>query len=154
MSVAVSDLVLVRCMARKQTTGQCDKCSQPFGYYLIHNGFNVSSYAYCDSCCYLALLDLYGVPQHIPKLDFGAITPDVEPYLLPCPSRGYFKAGASARCPHCDQPLGAVRAADYIEANARGTASGWRWQRSWTGLYCLIIEERVAHNPWKSPHCT
>ena len=150
----MADLLLVRCMSRKQHIGHCDKCSRSFSYMLIHNGFNDSCYAYCDSCCYVALLDHYGAPQNVPKLDFGAITPEVEPYLLGCPSHGQFRATAHPRCPHCNQTLDPVRAADYIEAHASGTKLGWRWQRSWSALYCIIIEDRVARNPWKPPQYT
>jgi hypothetical protein len=74
-------------MSREQATGKCDKCSASFGYLLIHNGFNDSSYAYCDSCCYVALLDHYAAPKHAPKLDFRVITLQVEQQLLPGPDR-------------------------------------------------------------------
>ena len=141
-------------MPREQSQGQCDKCARFFSYHLIHNGFNASSYAYCDSCSYVALLDHWQTPPNAPKLDFASITADVEELLLPCPALGHFRASALPRCPHCNQPLDAVRARDYIEANAPGTAKGWRWQRSWDGLYCIIIEERVAHDPWKPRECT
>jgi len=47
--------------------------------------------------------------------------------------------------------LSAELAADYIEAQAAGTAKGWRWQRSWDGCYCIIIENRVTNDNWKSP---
>jgi hypothetical protein len=39
-------------------------------------------------------------------------------------------------------------AAEWLERNAPGTAMGWRWQRSWRGLYCIIIEDRVVHDNW------
>jgi hypothetical protein len=99
-------------MSREQATGKCEKCSASFGYLLIHNGFNDSSYAYCDSCCYVALLDHYAAPKHAPKLDFGVITPEVEQHLLPCPDRGQFRASAQPRCPHCNDTLDPVKAAD------------------------------------------
>jgi hypothetical protein len=129
--------------------GICDRCSRPFRYRLIHNGFNDSSYAYCDSCCYTALLDHWTAPKEIARLDYGIIPADVEQDLLPCPIHGHFRATSLPRCLHCDEPLDPVRAADYIEPNAPGTAKGWRWQRSWNGLYCIIIEGRLASDPWK-----
>jgi hypothetical protein len=141
-------------MSREQSLGQCDKCSRSFSYVLIHNGFNDSSYVYCDSCCYVALLNYWKTPQDVPKLDYGIISPDVERHLLPCPTRGHFRASAQPLCPHCNQPLDPVRAADYIEANAPGTAKGWRWQRSWNGIYCIIIEERITNDQWKPHECT
>ena len=137
--------------AATATLGTCDSCAKSFAYRIIHNGFNDSGYAYCDSCCYVALL--YHPPAAIPKLHYGLITPEIEPYLLRCPARGEFRATAVARCPHCDAPLDPVRAADYIEANAPGTAKGWRWQRSWAGIYCIVIDDRVAKDPWKPREC-
>jgi hypothetical protein len=35
-----------------------------------------------------------------------------------------------------------------IEADAPGTAKGWRWQRNWTGLYCVILADGVVHDNW------
>src|SRR5205814_8909820 len=130
-------------MPREQSPGTCDHCSRSFGYYLIHNGFNDSAYAYCDSCCYTAIANLWKLPQDALIADYGIISPALEPYLQPCPSRGRLRASASPRCPHCGESLDAVRATDYIEPHQPGTAKGWRWQRSWAGLYCLVINERV-----------
>jgi hypothetical protein len=42
-----------------------------------------------------------------------------------------------------------VRATEYIEPQAEGTKKGWRWQRTWTGLYSIIIEDSVVHDVWK-----
>jgi hypothetical protein len=137
-------------MSREQSEGSCDKCSHTFRYYLVHNGFNDSAYAYCDSCCYVAILSLRTAPQNKPKLDPGTISPEVEPDLLPCPSGGRFRTAAQPRCPNCGDTLDPIRAADYIEPNAPGTVKGWRWQRSWSGIYCIVIEQRVANDPWKS----
>jgi hypothetical protein len=44
-------------MARTHDIGDCEHCKKKFGYYLIHNGFNDSAYAYCDTCGSTALLD-------------------------------------------------------------------------------------------------
>jgi len=134
----------------REDGGACDRCSQSFQYRLIHNGFNDSSYAYCDSCCYTALLDHWSAPKDVPRLDYGIIAADIEQHLLACPTRGCFRASASPRCPHCNEPLDPVLAGDYIERQAPGTAKGWRWQRSWDGIYCIIIDERLASDPWKS----
>ncbi len=27
----------------------------------------------------------------------------------------------------------------------------WQWERTWTGLYCIIIDNRVVRDVWKSP---
>jgi hypothetical protein len=41
---------------RNDGSGVCDHCSAPFGYYLIHNGFNDTAYGYCDLCGRTALV--------------------------------------------------------------------------------------------------
>jgi hypothetical protein len=96
-----------------------------------------------------ALLDGWKTPKSVHLVLHQIIAPEIEPYLVSCQCGGSFRAGASPRCPHCRQPLSAVRAADYIEPQAEGTKKGWRWQRTWTGLYCIIIEDRVVHDVWK-----
>lgn len=146
-------------MPREESIGICESCSRKFGYRLIHGGFGPSPFAYCDSCCYVALFDTWKVPSMVPRLctglNFGVavISPDVEPFLLACPSRGQFRATAVPRCPHCNQPLDPIRATNYIEADAPGTAKGWSWERSWHGTYCIVIEERIVHDPWDSTKC-
>jgi|SRR5579862_541336 len=137
------------CMAREHQIGLCEHCKKQFGYYLIHNGFNESAYAYCGSCGLTALLDGWKVPKGIHMVRHQSITPEVEPYLALCRCGGSFKAGAGPRCPHCQQPLSAVQATDYIERQAAGTKKGWRWQQEWTSLYCIIIEDRVVHDNWR-----
>jgi hypothetical protein len=136
-------------MARRHDFGDCEHCKKQFGYYLIHTGFNESSYAYCDSCGFTALLDGWKVPKSIQMVRHQNIAPEIETHLAPCQCGGAFRAGASPRCPHCRQPLSADRAADFIERQAEGTKKGWRWQRSWTSLYCIIIEDKVVHDIWK-----
>jgi hypothetical protein len=139
-----------RFMARKYDTGHCEHCKKTFGYYLIHNGFNESSYAYCNSCGMTALLDGWKIPKGVQIPRHQNISAKIEPLLQPCKCGGTFKAGASPRCPHCREPLSATEAASYIEAQAEGAKKGWRWQRSWTELYCIIIEEKIAHDVWKN----
>lgn len=55
--------------------GVCEHCKQRFEYYLIHNGFNESAYAYCAACSTTALLDRWKVPKGIEVNWYGAITP-------------------------------------------------------------------------------
>jgi hypothetical protein len=136
-------------MARKHEVGNCEHCTKSFGYYLIHNGFNDSSYGYCDQCGMTALLDGWKAPKNVHLKLHQSITPEVEPSLVACKCGGTFRAGAGPRCPHCSEPLSAIRAADYIEPQAEGTKRGWRWQRSWTDLYCIIIEDKVVNDVWK-----
>jgi hypothetical protein len=136
-------------MAREHHIGNCEHCQKQFGYYLIHNGFNGSAYAYCDTCGVTALFDVYKIPQNVHLVPHQIITQEIEPHLEPCYCGGSFRAGASPRCPHCRQPLSAVLAADYIERQAEGAKKGWYWQRGWSGLYCIIIEDRFVRDTWR-----
>src|SRR5690348_16740219 len=137
-------------MSRNQERGKCNECGKSFDYYLIHNGFNDSSYAYCDSCGMTALLNLYKIPKSGIKLEpHRAIAPEIEPFLHDCSCGGKFRSGVTPRCPHCHSSLSATEATSFVEANAEGTKKGWRWQRDWTGLYCIIIENKCVHDIWK-----
>jgi len=136
-------------MARENQSGKCNECGKSFGYYLIHNGFNDSSYAYCNSCGMTALLGAYQVPEIGVKLEpFQAITPEIEPLLQACPCGGKFQSEATPRCPHCHCSLSATEAASFIETQAAGTKKGWRWQNNWTGLYCIIVENKFVKDIW------
>jgi hypothetical protein len=127
---------------------QCYNCSARFGYRLIHNGFNDSAYAYCDTCGRTALLSLYSeIPSDV-SIDYGMIDQAVEPHISNCNCGGHFRANASPRCPHCHMALSAEKLTPAIEAAASGTKAGWRWQRNWTGLYAIIIEGRKMNDPW------
>jgi hypothetical protein len=107
------------------------------------------SYAYCDKCGMTAILSLWD--KRMPKLA-GAwgqqeIPVDLEQYLRPCECGGAFKKGAAPRCPHCSHALSAEAATAYIETNAPGTKRGWRWQRNWHDVYCIVIDnKRVMNN--------
>lgn len=68
------------------------------------------------------------------------INSEIEPFLTPCFCGGHFRKGATPRCPDCGMTLSAESATNYIEKNAPGTAKGWRWQRNWSGIYCIAIE--------------
>jgi hypothetical protein len=68
-------------MARKHETGHCEHCKKAFGYYLIHNGFNESSYAYCDSCGTTLLLDGWRTPKRVQMLLHQNISPEIEALL-------------------------------------------------------------------------
>lgn len=133
-------------MAREQSVGTCESCNAQFGYYLIHSGFNDSVYAYCGLCGKTAILST--LDKRFPKLPdcpiYQEICDAMEPYLQPCDCGGHFRRGSSPRCPQCKAALGAEFAASYIEEGAPGAKSGWRWQQSWSGLYCIIIEEQCV----------
>src|ERR1041384_1349194 len=109
--------------------GTCEHCRRAFSYRLIHNGFNDSAFAYCDRCGCLAILSHWSKWPKAIIPGIGGIKPEIEMYLAPCSCGGRFRADAAPRCPHCHQILSAEEAATYIEANAPGTAKGWKWQR-------------------------
>jgi len=135
----------------KVDTGVCEVCRQSFNYLLIHNGFGDTAYAYCDKCGRTAFVS--GWSKNIPvaaKLKLhGPVNPEAEALLAPCSCGGAFRAGATPRCPHCRSPLSAELATVYLEANAPGTAKGWRWQRSWQGLYAIVIDGNSTKDPWR-----
>lgn len=136
-------------MTDKPDIGTCEHCAGTFPYALLHNGFNDSSYAYCDSCGMTAVLDRWKIPDGIQIKSHTVITPEDESLLLPCDCGGTFKSSASPRCPHCHKPLSAQLAQQWLEANARGRAKGWRWQCSWTGLYAIVIENKFRRDNWR-----
>lgn len=136
-------------MNRETSEGACDKCGAAFQYYLIHNGFGDTAYAYSDSTTYTVLLDEWKIPANVPVKIQGKIQKETEEYLLPAPDGGIFRSSASPRCPVCGQVLDPVAATRYIEADAKGTKKGWRWQKSWDGMYCIVIENRVVYDTYK-----
>lgn len=130
--------------------GQCEHCARNFTYRLAHNGFGDSAYGYCDRCCYTVQVDAWSKTPADLRLQYQRpLTAEAEPFLKSCLCGGTFRAQAPPRCPHCNLPLSAELATHYLEANAPGTAKGWRWDRRWDGLYSIIIEERVVTNWWK-----
>lgn len=137
-------------MSRENGRGSCSSCEKEFGYYLIHNGFNDSSYAYCDRCGETCLLSQWTLPAGVEIKDYGVIPEEIEPLLKSCKCGGTFRKSASPRCSHCSSNLSATEATNYIEANVPGTKSGWRWQRTWEGLYCIVIEERLSIDSWRT----
>jgi hypothetical protein len=137
-----------RSMGRDENFGTCEHCQRRFRYRLGHSGFGDCVYAYCDSCGRTAILSLWD--KRMPNLPDCPVQCEMcsamEPYLQPCECGGSFRRGSSPRCPHCIQPLSAELATSYIEGNAPGTKKGWRWQRNWSGLYCVVVEERAIHD--------
>ena len=124
--------------------GVCEHCLREFNYQLWHAGFSDFSYAYCDACGLVATLSYQGIQKSFtPPITaaYREIDIDFESLLKPCNCGGSFRKGASPRCPHCGFKISAKSAASYIEANAPGTSGGWRWQRNWSGLYCIAIED-------------
>jgi hypothetical protein len=73
----------------------------------------------------------------------------MEQYLTPCECGGRFRRGAAPRCPRCAESLSTESATSYIESNAPGTKNGWHWQRSWSRLYCIVIENKMVENNFR-----
>jgi hypothetical protein len=96
-----------------------------------------------------AFLNPFGpVPDSVQVRWYEAISTEVESHLRPCPCGGRFVRGAAPRCPICKMVLSPDAVASAIEADSPGTAKGWRWQRNWTGLCCVIVEDRVVNDNW------
>ena len=146
---------------REQSIGKCDKCGVEFGYYLVHNGFNDSNYAYCDKCGKVAFLNLHERDRifghnkrfftFIPQ---GIIGKDMETVIKQCSCGGTFKHDASPRCPLCKNQLSAIAAKEYIEKNALANwpknKKRWKWQNNWDDLYAIVIENNVVRDNWKT----
>jgi hypothetical protein len=128
--------------------GDCEHCGRLFRYSLWHSGFGDNSYAYCDDCGMLGTIG-YSHEQvaDFPQLSakYMEIDQAWEPHLRPCLCGGRFRKGTSPRCPYCHQALSAMYSAAHMERQARGAPKGWRWQRNWSGTYCMAIED--PHEP-------
>ncbi len=133
---------------RKDGEGTCEHCAVTFDYYLIHNGFNASAYAYCSDCGLTALLNGSRMPKNLNIPLHQRISSSSESKLRPCPCGGRFVVNAVPRCPACHKQLSAIAAATWIEAQAAGTSKGWRWRRGWDGLYAIIINDRLIDDNW------
>jgi hypothetical protein len=124
--------------------GDCEHCCKLYHYTLLHAGFGDYSYAYCDSCGMLATFNYSSsfLPS-LPRLSaqHQVIDASWEPFLLPCECGGHFRSGASPRCVFCKERLSSDHAAPHIERNSIGAGRGWRWQKSWTDVYCIAIED-------------
>jgi hypothetical protein len=131
--------------------GTCDHCAEKFKIEIFHNGFGDSSYAYCGTCGMTAILSGWNKrwPKGV-KCTQAEIAAEMEP-LTPCVCGGTFAKGHSPRCPHCKQLLSADKVADYIEPQCPGTKKGWRWQRSWCGMYCAVIDNRQVMDNFTEP---
>ena len=130
--------------------GTCDVCDTTFSYQLIHNGFNDSAYAYCANCGMTALLSSWAdnIPIAAGFRPHQRITESVQPFLTPCACGGRFTVTAAPRCPKCRSELSAERATEFIERNASGTNVGWHWQRTWSGMYAIVINGSQVSDNW------
>ncbi len=127
--------------------GSCEQCGADFALKIYHNGFNDSSYAYCSGCGKTAFLSRWSKqwPEGV-ECTQAVIDPNMEPHLAACECGGRFVRNAAPRCPHCGHPLSADAAAEYIERQSPGSTTGWRWQRNWHGLYCIVVDDRMVED--------
>lgn len=139
-------------MAQILDRGSCEHCHHEFQYSLLHNGFNDSAFAYCDACGTVAVLNGWykGIPSEAGLRIHGPIVQRTEPWLTPCTCGGTFTSSAVPRCPACNSELSPESARTWLEANAPGTARGWRWQNTWAGIYCIVIEHRIVRDNWRT----
>jgi hypothetical protein len=140
-------------MAREQNSGVCETCGADFRWYLIHNGFNNSCHACCSECGLTAIISLYNTRLNGLRTGTGEMDRELEPLLACCGCGGRFTAGAAPRCPSCRHELSPKAASIYIEECCTGAKKGWRWQRTWNGiwaLYCIVINQRVTQDPFIS----
>jgi hypothetical protein len=137
---------------RSDGKATCDGCSNQFDYYLIHNGFGDTAYAYCELCGMTTLLSAWAanIPQNVALRVHQPIAKALEKYLCDCECGGRFRAHAMPRCPSCQKPLSALSVTESIEADAPGTKAGWRWQQNWEGIHAIVIENRVTRDNWCS----
>ena len=91
----------------KKEIGYCNKCGYKFSYELIHNGFNETTYAYCDSCGKVAFLSEHY--KNIPKdcLWFFEINPNIVQYF-----NILWNFCHLPRC--CDRKLDCLRLSTYL----------------------------------------
>lgn len=134
----------------RRPMGSCDACGKSFSYRLIHCGFSDAAYAYCERCGLTALLSGWdqGIPAGALPRVHGVIDRVSEAYLRTCECGGTHRTDAPPRCPACKAAISAETATAWIEADAPGTKLGWRWQRSWTGLYAIVIDDRMVSDNW------
>jgi len=124
--------------------GDCEHCGRFYRYSLWHSGFGNNSFAYCDECGRLALLNYSNpVVAALPAaaVDCEEIDASWEAFLEPCACGGRFRKGASPRCPFCKEKLSPMHAAAHIQMQALGAGRAWRWQNNWSGVYCVALED-------------
>jgi hypothetical protein len=132
--------------------GECDKCSSNFSCVLIHNGFNDTAYGYCDKCGTTAFVSAWrsDIPPSANFKAHGPISPETEALAAPCKCGGRFRCNSAPCCPSCGEKLSADAAAAWLEQQAPGAKMGWRWQRSWSGLYALVVSGKATQLEWES----
>ena len=124
-------------MSRYSGEGSCESCQEKFRYFLLDTNINASRYGYCSVCGTTALAKTGSEV-------YGAIDDEDEARLDACSCGGRFRGDAAPRCPFCHEELSARTAGTWIEGNLAKKRPDWRWQGSWHGLYCIVIENRLV----------
>lgn len=140
--------------------GDCEHCRRVYRYSLLDASFSDCSYAYCDTCGRLAIVNYSSsYMTSIPPISTPHQVIDAawEAYLRPCSCGGRFRSDAAPRCIICQAQLSAEHAAAHIERNFIAGGRSWSWQRNWTGSYCIDIEDptrpgemRHDQNPFRN----
>lgn len=132
--------------------GWCDKCRIEFNFSAIHNGFNETTYAYCDTCGKTCFLEEYfkEIPEKCKWFfdtaqRYEKISERLEPYLEKCSCGGNFRRNAVPRCPQCRQKLDPLEVNKHVKSDEK-----YKWQNDWTGIYAMIIKDNKVYNNWKS----
>ena len=139
-----------------QDTGICGACDAEFSYRLVHDGFSETNHAYCSRCYRTAFLHHYCWPNAAPRpqagsplnAHYGPIDLNIEPWLKPCVCGGKFAAKEKPKCPDCCHELDAAAAAQWIERQAPGSKSGFRWNKTWASYYAIVINDGAVADPW------
>lgn len=127
----------------KPHTGSCDLCRRRFAFELVHSGMNRCAYAYCSECGIAGLLEARPA-KRLRGERHGMISSCIEAALAPCGCGGRFLSGSAPRCPACRETLDPDQASAYIDPAVQPVAAGWKWQKSWQGLYCIVVEKRTV----------
>lgn len=131
--------------------GSCENCNQRFSYALIHNGFNDSAYAYCDTCGCVASSLLGREPPTASRFASTA--------RLPRTSSGTLidvAAGVSFELKHrrdariADTHSRLMSPPDILRRMRQGPRKDGAGNVNWQGLYCIIVEGRSIKAPWKT----
>jgi hypothetical protein len=138
--------------------GDCEHCGQVYRYQMLDASFSDCSYSYCDTCGRLAIVSYssgFLVSMPPASTPHQVIDATWEPFLRPCACGGHFRRNAAPRCLICLKELSAAHAATHIERNFPAGGRAWRWQGTWTGAYCIDIEDpahpgvmRQVENPF------
>lgn len=124
--------------------GDCEHCGRTYRYSLLDASFSDFFYAYCDTCGKLATINnssSYLIKMPPATGEHHVIDEAWEAFLRPCNCGGRFRHKAAPRCMLCLEQLSAEHAATHIESGFSPGNRTWRWQRNWTGNYCMDIED-------------